>query len=150
MIVDEFIKQMENLKVLHRDSIEGCTTDEIAQLKKIQNIGKLPPLYVEFLSKLGKKAGAFGVGSDMFYPVLLELKEEAIYILDEEAGLIPNDAFVFYIHHGYIVWYFRTDVINSSIFEINVDSRSEGSHEIFKDFAQLLDYFVELYKRLQT
>ncbi len=88
-----------------------CTEKEISELEK--QIGlKLPEAYKEFLLWSGKGLGSFEIGSDIFYDQvdLVELQQDARDLLVENnfPQQLPEDAFVFWMHGGYMFTFFRT------------------------------------------
>ena len=52
---------------------------------------------------MGKGGGSILKGSDCFYAHLPHLKQWAIELLEENnfSGVLPDDAFVFFMHQGY-------------------------------------------------
>ena len=53
--------------------IEGCTPEEIEEIKTVQNLSgkKLPQVYIEFLLHLGKRSGDLLIGYDLNYRYLI-------------------------------------------------------------------------------
>lgn len=91
------------------DTIKGCSADEIEEIES--DVGQpLPVAYREFLSKMGREAGAFYVGTDMFYPNLLGITEAARDLVREERSdiVLPDDAVVFSMHQGYQFLFVRS------------------------------------------
>lgn len=88
-------------------SFRGCTASQIAE---IANSSSLPLRYREFLSAMGQGAGRFFVGTDIFYPSIIGLTDDARELVSEDAAGIelPVDSFVFAMHQGYEVLFFRT------------------------------------------
>ena len=96
--------------------IQACSEIEIAELEKQVGL-KLPLAYIEFLRWAGKGLGDFEFGSRFFYDDnLAEIQEIALEIMaaDELVGKtaspdkLPEDAFVFWMHEGYMFCFFRT------------------------------------------
>ncbi|OCR00093.1 hypothetical protein BCD64_02890 [Nostoc sp. MBR 210] len=86
-----------------------CTQEQVCCLE--QRFGlTFPVAYQEFLLWGGICAGGLFEGSNCFYKSLPELRQGAEELLnrDEFPELLPEDAFVFLIHQGYIFWFFRT------------------------------------------
>ena len=88
-------------------SIVGCSPDEVAAIEASFGCA-LPESYRTFLLMMGKRAGGFMVGSDLFYDRLPRQRELAERLL-EEAGtpsrIAPTD-FVFCSHQGYQFLFF--------------------------------------------
>jgi hypothetical protein len=96
--------------VVTENTIGGCSLEEIEEVEA--NVGRTLPLaYREFLSKMGRGAGDFYVGTDLFYPSLLGITEGARELVAEDRpGLVlPDDAIVFMMHQGYQFMFIRAD-----------------------------------------
>src|SRR5689334_21971166 len=65
-------------------NVVGCSDEEIAEVETKCGF-KLPTVYRSFLSKVGRDAGPFLLGSDYYYPRLLELNDWAVELLNEDA-----------------------------------------------------------------
>jgi hypothetical protein len=79
-----------------------CTKEEVEDLNKW--VGHpLPEAYQEFLLWMGHSGGGFLNGSDCFYEHLKNIQVEAKELLREDhfPGVIPENAFVFFMHQGY-------------------------------------------------
>lgn len=86
-----------------------CTPEEVNSLQTYFNIS-FPKVYVDFLLLMGKEAGAYMRGTDAFYKELLPLMTYAKETLEEaQLAPLPQNAFVFWMHQGYIYAYFTTD-----------------------------------------
>lgn len=88
--------------------LRGCTPQEIEKLERL--VGKsLPRAYREFLLAIGHQAGSFFRGTSIFYNQVARLTDAACELLAENdlVGVLPEDAFVFYLHQGYEFGYFR-------------------------------------------
>lgn len=89
-------------------AVRGCAPDEVARVEALAG-GKLPETYRGFLATFGRKAGSLFAGTDMFYPAVLDLRGFARELLAENGDpfALPDDAFVFSMHQGYVFLYFR-------------------------------------------
>jgi hypothetical protein len=88
-------------------TIIGCSPDEVAAIEARFGC-RLPKSYREFLMVMGKGAGRFMTGSDLFYDRLSEQRELAERLLQEvgaDLRLGPTD-FVFCSHQGYQFLFF--------------------------------------------
>lgn len=94
--------------VCERDEIEGCSDAEVAEIEASFG-SSLPASYREFLFAAGQGAGRFMLGSDLFYPRILETTSWGADLLVEsgESFSLPPDAFVFSMHQGYQFMFFR-------------------------------------------
>jgi hypothetical protein len=92
------------------DQIVGLTEDEIREVELSQP-SRLAPPYRRFLELAGAGAGDFLRGSDLFYPVLLELGPWARGTLKENGVklTLSNTDRVFYMHQGYQFDFLRGD-----------------------------------------
>ena len=118
-----------------------CTAQEIASLEK--HIRRtLPPAYREFLGWMGRGAGGFLRGSFCFYEDLFDLTKISEQMLKQNRfrKKLPNDAFVFWMHQGCQIAYFKlNEGDNPSVYYF-----SEGQESI--DFKlkekSLSDFFA--------
>ena len=65
-----------------RDDFRGCSFEEVRELESRFTV-TLPAVYKEFLLRMGRGAGAFMKGSDVFYPELLQVRRYAEELLRE-------------------------------------------------------------------
>lgn len=78
-------------------SIQGCSPRELAQIECAAG-RPLPTAYKEFMAHFGKCAGRLLRDVEMFYPSILELRENAIEILEDRTARdvsLPACSFVF-------------------------------------------------------
>jgi hypothetical protein len=91
-------------------TVVGCTQTEIDEIQHAQNVGYLPPTFVQFLQIAGKEAR--GLWSDAFfdYSNLLTLKSSLVRLLEAHGNpiVLPSDAFVFNTVEGINYFYFLT------------------------------------------
>jgi hypothetical protein len=89
-------------------NMHGCSPEEIREVEGKFGV-TLPAFYRCFLQKMGRRAGEFLVGSDVFYPQLLNLREYAEDLLRETrcSFSLGKEDFVFFVHQGYQFAYFR-------------------------------------------
>jgi hypothetical protein len=84
--------------------ISGCSDDEIKALMKAQGVERLPQTYVEIMQQVGKVHLIVASWDDA-----VKLKQHLIRSLEETPYTLPQDAFVFKEHQGYLWWFFLTD-----------------------------------------
>lgn len=89
----------------------GCSEAEIKQLEEAQKVDFLPETYRQFLWVMGHSCGSFWQGSDLLYRHAIDLKDaaNADFKWLESTVRIPDDAFVFISHQGYVFYYFHTN-----------------------------------------
>jgi hypothetical protein len=109
MYIEPILAEMQVLSVPSTRKVLPCTEGEVHALEQKCHCS-LPRAYKEFLLTMGKGAGNFFVGSDLFYPDLDGMQEVAVEILTEVGfpQKLPEDAFVFFMHQGYLFNFFLT------------------------------------------
>lgn len=92
------------------ETIHGCSAKEIEAVELDVGL-PLPRTYREFLAKMGRGAGNFFVGTDLFYPDVLGVTDAAHELVAEDkAGLVlPKDAIAFMMHQGYQLMFVTAD-----------------------------------------
>ncbi len=89
--------------------IQPCSDQEISEIEQSNQV-KLPRIYKEFLSTMGRNPGDFFRSELYGYPELLRLKQSATEILEDSGTtfrLAPSH-FVIWMHGGYMFCYFDT------------------------------------------
>jgi hypothetical protein len=96
--------------VATEDSVRGCSVTEIDEVEGDVRL-RLPLAYREFLAKMGRNAGNFYVGTDIFYPNLLGNTKAAHELVAEDKAtiILPKDSIAFAMHQGYQFTFFQTD-----------------------------------------
>ena len=139
MYLERVKERLAALKLASPDELKGCSNQEVWQLERQLGV-KLPQAYREFLLLMGKEAGQFLRGSDCFYQHLPELQTAAIELLEENhfPQLLPNDAWVFFMHQGYQFSFFRLgegeDPPTYSYCEAETEQSFVKSQERFSQF----------------
>ena len=95
------IGRMVSAGYARTDEIRGCTPEEVAGIEARFGL-RLPQVYREFLLAMGRGAGRFFRGTDVFYPTVFELRQWAEELLEEcrQPFALAGDAFVFLMHRG--------------------------------------------------
>ncbi|WP_156161415.1 SMI1/KNR4 family protein [Nocardia vulneris] len=121
--------------------IVGCTADEVAEVVAMApGAFPVPDEYLAFLAVLGKSAGTFFVGTDLFYPALLEANEAAVDINSGPGeDLSLSDRFFFGHHKGYKVYFFER---NSEA----VYTYQEGHPEVQRLAGSLLEFLRQAFE----
>ncbi|PZR09699.1 MAG: hypothetical protein DI539_21710, partial [Flavobacterium psychrophilum] len=81
---------------------------DVDSIEKECNV-KLPGAYKEFLLYMGRGAGRYMIGSDVFYDKMLHLQFWAEELAKENnLQPLPPGSFTFWMHQGYRAAYFMT------------------------------------------
>jgi hypothetical protein len=139
-MIEKTIRLLIENGIAVSSDFKGCSDEEVRRLESHVGL-KLPSSYREFLSAMGHRAGSFLRGTDCFYKRLWKLREWAEEILTENGVDFrwPDDAFVFYMHQGYIFHFFKTsagdDPLVFGFKETNEQHKQvRQSHETFSSF----------------
>lgn len=143
---------------VERNTVRGCSDQQVDSLMSAQGVTALPERYVEFLKFGGKNPYWLSQDSEWDYGWLIEAKEIAreIVVDDYQADFTPfEDAFVFQTHQGYMFSYFRADDLTEadpafSIF-CGYDPITESQQSFtawIRDLAKALPEIVELRKSM--
>lgn len=100
--IDGIANEIVETGLSDAQSIRGCTEEEIAAFERVAGC-PLPLRYREFLERMGRGAGHFFKGSDMFLPAILEIREWAEELLAENNHpfRLEGPMLVFGMHQGY-------------------------------------------------
>jgi hypothetical protein len=93
----------ERLRARFGDRLRGLTDVQVEEVRTAQGVERLPAAYERFLRTAGRSGHALLVGTDAFYPVLLDVPAWTRELLEENdvAGLLPPDAVTVALHQGY-------------------------------------------------
>jgi hypothetical protein len=135
------VEVLVDREVASRGSILGCDPNEIAEIES--HIGhKLPFAYREFLMQMGRGAGRFYEGTDMFYPCIVDMNltqaGRELLAEDKSAITLPSDGLVFSMHQGYQFLFIRA---NGGI-DPPVYYYMEGSGKLEKKADTLSEFLV--------
>ncbi|MDF2188612.1 SMI1/KNR4 family protein [Paraflavitalea sp. CAU 1676] len=106
---DPMVRTMEDFirVVKFHELVKPCSEHDIIALEKSMDI-RLPATYKKFLLSMGHKAGNFWVGTEGFYHFLFRAKVSTEELIEENSlSPLPDDAFPFWMHQGYMAAYFR-------------------------------------------
>ncbi len=108
MDMEQIVRSMIENDLATAGEIQGCSQEEVAQLEQHFNI-QFPRSYREFLLTMGHQCGTLFRGTDILYPRRFDFAESVKELTEESKAdfRLPEDAFVFSMHQGYIFWYFR-------------------------------------------
>jgi hypothetical protein len=144
-------KKLVSMKRATQDSFFGCSSEEIATMSKAQGVECLPRIYIEFMEAMGQGAGgAILRGEDFKYKWVIILKQEAQECVNESVQYnpeqifrLPDDAFVFYGHHGIQYCYFHTTDCND---DPPVFTWMEGEKYAKKIYNCLSEFYLDMLK----
>lgn len=137
-VIDDIMNSIVENGLSDQNDFLGCSDKEIQEIEEFYNI-KLPKVYIDFLKKMGKSAGAFMAGTDMFYQHLYDLREGAIELLHDSDTdyTLPNEMFVFSMHQGYEFCCFDvTDSSDPKIYQYIEDD--DEPNVVWKHFSSYL------------
>ncbi|ONI88189.1 hypothetical protein ALI144C_06950 [Actinosynnema sp. ALI-1.44] len=129
------------------ETVVGLLESEIRDVERDQET-PLPAEYVDFLTYMGRRAGKFFVGTDIFYPGILGAKRDAFELFDEfrVERLINDSSLVFAIHQGYqIYWMADTLKIDPPVFMYE-----EGGGRVVKKWDSFSRFLWEEYTRIMN
>ena len=137
MTIDEFLIWLDTRP--RTDSVVGLSELEIDTICHAQDVPFLPDDYTVFLRAAGRRAGTFGAGSEMFYPLLLETKAWMTANLRAHGTPfeLPSNSFVFVSHGGYDYWYF-VDATSDSPIVANWQEDKPRPNRLFRTFSDWL------------
>ncbi len=109
MYIERVRARFEELRRYFPRKVVPCMQADIWSLERHSGLS-LPTAYKEFLLWAGRGMGGCCKGTAFFYPDPRGLTEGALELLvdNDYTDLIPNDAFVFYMHQGYFFMFFNT------------------------------------------
>ena len=97
--------------------IRGLSDAELEEVRIDQAVSQLPGSYLQFLKLMGRSAGYLLRGTDVFYPKLLGLKQDAKELLASngipEASL--EECIVFSMHGGYQIHWLSSSMEDSPV-----------------------------------
>ncbi|WP_342800216.1 SMI1/KNR4 family protein [Nocardia sp. No.11] len=141
-----------------RESIKGCSEQQVSALMSAQGVDTLPARYVEFLRFGGKNPYWLSQDAEWDLGWLLEAKEVAREIVVDDYGsdFTPFErAFIFQTHQGYMFYYFTAEDLGQpdpTFWIFNGSRPIKNSETKFTDWirklAQSLPETVDLRKRL--
>lgn len=124
----------------------GCSEEEIQNLESRLKLN-LPLAYKEFLRYAGKGLGDFEIGSTIFYDDidLVELQEIAKeFLIEDNAPFkLPDDAYVFWMHQGYMFCFFKTSEGDNPPVHFHIEVGEREEQEIKWNYqAHFTDFLI--------
>lgn len=135
----DLINRLYAARVCRPDQIRPCSEAEIDEIERRWGV-PLPDAYRWFLRTMGRGAGQFFGGTDIFHASLGDVREQALEILREEARPIelPAEALVFAAHQGYQFWYMDLSTGGEDPPVWYFVMESEGPRRIHDQFTEFL------------
>jgi SMI1/KNR4 family protein SUKH-1 len=105
---DRLTRKIEDIESGH--DICGLSEREIESVRTAHGVAAFPAYYEEFLRRMGTSAGALWVGTDAFYPRLLEVRSWIVELLAENgvSQLMGEDAVAIATHQGYQAYWLES------------------------------------------
>jgi hypothetical protein len=101
------VEKIQKILIGRGEKLKPASKDKIDGIEKDYQV-VLPAEYKKFLTLMGNGAGNFMLGSSVFLNELVDLRSGTIELCEENnIPIIPNNAFVFWMHQGYQAAYFN-------------------------------------------
>jgi hypothetical protein len=145
---DRFARRLVRARLAGRHEILGCTIEEVEQIQQAQHV-ELPPIYKEFLFRMGRGAGRLAQGTSYYYPELLDLKKFAFNLLSQSGSKysLADNAFVFSMHQGYQFEFFHAGIDDPAVYIY--DERMDVPEQSFDHYSKYLDAWLLWHARLR-
>lgn len=119
------------------DEIEGCTESEIRQVEEKFDI-EFPKTYRSYLEYLGKSSGGYLRGHICHYPLIKEVREDAVQTLKQSDTPfeLSDDDFVFLSSQSVAFFYFDVTNPDPEVYLFTeINPSPEKSAESFSEWA---------------
>ncbi|MGC7097223.1 hypothetical protein ACPZ19_21325 [Amycolatopsis lurida] len=105
--IEELAAHLVERGLATAETLEPCTPEEVAQVREAQGVEALPPVYEEFLLRMGRRAGDLLRGTSVFYPGIVELADEMRDLLRENKveHLVVPGSILLGMHQGYQLYW---------------------------------------------
>ena len=142
---EDIISDLVDQKICRRDEIIGCSPQEVHWLEESFSPLKLPLAYKEFLLAMGNGAGSFLYFTDIYFPTLDGMQDDAIAMLEEEGEdfNLPDDAIVFSYADGHCFSFFRASEGDDP--PVYIYLSGQGYPEPFKPFSENLKFSMRFH-----
>jgi len=123
--------------------IKGCDSVEIQKIEQKEDVS-LPAAYVLFLQEIGKSAGDFLRGDDLYFPDMIGLKSGAKELIKESDATVEltDSDFVFADHHDYVYLYFDTNHSEDPPVYRYIEG-DEEPEKVFEHFSEWVESSVQ-------
>lgn len=104
----ELMAELEHLDAARPDEMQGCSAEELDQIRAECPFEPVPADYLAFMARLGRSASNLFRGSDLHFPACLGTREYAQECRETEDPQVPVGQNFFFGHHqGYVLYYFQ-------------------------------------------
>lgn len=143
--VEDSIKRLRKAGVCYFWQVKGFSVKEVNRLQ-FQTGLQLPSIYVDFLRAMGRGAGRFAKGADLFFrnvDDLVDFQDLSREPILESGYPLSDDSFIFGGNQGYVYSFFHTDG-NSEDPAVYQWLEEEYGYSIseFKSFSEWLERAV--------
>lgn len=151
--ISDLLKPLLSYSYIATQSVKGCTSMEIAEIERQANAPfSLPAEYKNFLQTMGKGAGKLFQGTGIYYPDCLDFQRTASTLLKvNELPPLPQRAFAFSIHQGYLLYFFYLDEGNDPPVYLYMEGQSANSFEkVNEKFSDYIKEAIEFYLQRES
>lgn len=154
-IIDEIQQMLTNAHQARQQSLfggasgssqeaTGCTEEQIREIETAANVN-LPGCYRAYLRKMGGGTNRLFRGEDdYYYPNLISAQGIlSDWRFADQDFRLPNDVFVFLMHHGHLFYYFHTENVGDDPpvycvpdLDYNPEKVSDSTSEFFLEWAK--------------
>ena len=105
--IDELAAHLVERGLATEKNLVPCTPEEVAQVRETQDVDRLPPLYEDFLMRMGRRAGGLLRGTSVFYPGIVKFAGEMRNLLRENKveHLVVPGSILLGMHQGYELYW---------------------------------------------
>ncbi|WAL63062.1 hypothetical protein ORV05_18660 [Amycolatopsis cynarae] len=137
--MEELAARLVSLGWATRKTLVGCSPEEVDEVRRVQQVERLPSQYEQFLLTMGKRAGVFLRGSSFFYREIVEIADEVSDFLEESNVthlMSPGSVFVG-MHQGYELYWLEPGQPSGRL-----NFHLEGEEVIRRSWPTLLDFLA--------
>lgn len=141
--INSAIERLRQSSIVGTGGPDGCSESEISEIEQEVAVS-LPAAYVLFLEEMGRSAGDFLRGDDLFYPEMIGLTGDARECMTEAdcAAMLADSDFVFAGHHDYVYLYFNTEAGDDPPVYRYIEGEDKPE-KVFESFSEWVKSSVE-------
>ncbi|MEO8612962.1 MAG: hypothetical protein ABI690_34030 [Chloroflexota bacterium] len=120
-IMEQLVERLAS-SAAYEGTLEGCSEDEIDEIRETQGVKRLPRMYREFLLHMGRHTGGLEgyLGFEITYPGVCEFKRMSFDLLRQ-----PDIFVMTHIADGDCAFYFHIDEDDPIVYWVGYDRRPE-------------------------